>query len=116
MLAHEAVHITVGCNHGHKGPFRTVAKAIGLEGKMTATTAGAELTSYLESFVSKHGPLPSGAIVGGDKKKQGTRMIKATCPSCGYVIRTTHKWLEHAAPCCPDKDCDGHNEPMQIGD
>jgi hypothetical protein len=40
VLAHELVHATVGTQHGHKGPFVKLAKAIGLEGKMTTTTEG----------------------------------------------------------------------------
>ncbi len=27
-------------------------------------------------------------------KKQGIRLIKAECPGCGYIIRTTRKWFE----------------------
>lgn len=36
------------------------------------------------------------------KKTQTTRMIKCECGSCGYVARTTQKWLDAAgAPHCP---------------
>lgn len=38
----------------------------------------------------------------GGKKKQSTRMIKASCPECGYTVRVTRKWLDTAgAPICP---------------
>ena len=39
-LVHELVHTAVGIECKHRGPFLQVAKAIGLEGKMTATVAG----------------------------------------------------------------------------
>lgn len=36
------------------------------------------------------------------EKKQGTRLIKCECSACGYVCRTTSKWLEEiGAPLCP---------------
>jgi hypothetical protein len=34
-------------------------------------------------------------------KKQSTRMVKCECPDCGYIVRTTRKWLEEGAPICP---------------
>ena len=43
-LVHELVHIlAVGVEEGHRGKFTKLAKAIGLEGKMTATHAGETL-------------------------------------------------------------------------
>src|SRR5688500_7361226 len=41
-LAHELIH-AVAYKAGHKGEFKRVALAIGMEGKMTATLAGSEL-------------------------------------------------------------------------
>jgi len=36
------------------------------------------------------------------KATQGTRMVKCQCAECGYVARTTRKWLDAAgAPICP---------------
>jgi hypothetical protein len=38
----------------------------------------------------------------GDKKPQGTRLLKAECGECGYTVRVTKKWLEaKGAPICP---------------
>ena len=34
------------------------------------------------------------------KPPQETRMLKATCGSCGYVIRTTLKWATRGMPTC----------------
>ena len=47
ILVHELVHTAVGIECGHRGPFKRVAVAMGLEGKMTATTAGEQLKSLL---------------------------------------------------------------------
>jgi hypothetical protein len=34
--------------------------------------------------------------------KQDARLIKCECGECGYVVRTTRKWLEIGAPHCPN--------------
>jgi hypothetical protein len=35
-------------------------------------------------------------------KRQGTRLRKACCTSCGYTVRVTAKWLEIGPPHCPE--------------
>jgi len=107
VIAHEAVHATVGNECGHKGPFRKCALAIGLTGKMTATTNGPAMEAFAADFIKRHGPYPAGRIDYSTRKKQGTRMIKCECrePHCGYIARTTRKFIEQAgAPLCP---CNG---------
>jgi hypothetical protein len=104
VLLHELIHAYVGVEEGHKGRFKTVAKAVGLEGQMTATVAGDELARALADISARLGPYPHGMLgVGEDpmKKKQGTRMLKLECPKCGYTARTTAKWLEMGTPTCP---------------
>lgn len=115
VLAHELVHAVDVNASGHKGAFARLAKAIGLEGKMTATVAGAGLAECLKRIVEEDlGDYPHGALVnpgdGADgPKKQGTRMIKAECESgSGYKVRMTRQWIDEVGlPICP---C--HNEPM----
>lgn len=34
-------------------------------------------------------------------RKQGTRLQRVECPSCGYLARITRYWLEIGAPSCP---------------
>lgn len=102
-LVHELVHcVVVGLECGHKGAFVKCAKAMGLEGKMTATVAGERLRDILAGMCAAAGPYPH-AVLGGlssGEKKQGTRMLKVKCPGCGYVVRTTAKWLEQGCPTC----------------
>ena len=103
-LAHELVHATVGTKHGHKGEFRKVAKAIGLTGKMTATTVGDDLLPVLEGIAETLGEYPHAALSLTDagRKKQTTRMLKVWCPNSEYTVRMTRKWLdEWGAPTCP---------------
>jgi len=100
-LIHELVHHVVGCEHGHKGPFKRCAKAIGLEGKMTATHAGEALTTRLNALSDKLGPYPHGRInPSAKKKKEGTRLLKILCPACGWTGRTTRQWVDIGLPTC----------------
>lgn len=101
-LVHEGVHAVDDCKSGHKGAFVRMAKAMGLEGKWTATYAGNELESTLQSIADELGEYPHAALtVVAPLKKQTTRLIKIMCPSCEYTARTTAKWLEMGLPTCP---------------
>ena len=111
ILAHEMVHGIVGIEAGHGKPFRDLAKSIGLEGKMTATVAGPEFIEKVQPILDKMPAYPHASLnLRGKVKKQGTRMIKCSCPECGYTVRTTAKWLEEATPRCPI-----HDDEMEIG-
>jgi hypothetical protein len=104
VLVHELVHATVGCDAGHRGPFRKLALAVGLEGKMTSTHAGPDLAQRLHALGDTLGEYPHSALAPNAIKKQTTRMVKLECMAwdaddtgeggCGMVIRTTRKWLE----------------------
>ena len=101
-LAHELVHACVGVEAGHGPAFRKVALAVGLEGKMTDTTAGELFKRYAQPILDRLGPYPHKKLNYSNIKKQNTRMIKATCGECGYAVRLTRKWLDvGGAPICP---------------
>lgn len=54
-----------------------------------------------------------------DKKKtrsQGTRLIKAGCPSCGYTIRLSAMWIATGLPRCPNSECDRKGEPFEVAE
>ncbi len=101
ILVHELVHTAVGCEEGHRGEFRSVAIAIGLEGKMTETHVGEGLKSILQDHVDRLGPYPHASLSLTEKPPQSTRMKKITCPSCDYLVRTSQKWLDIGVPTCP---------------
>lgn len=102
-LVHELVHAADDCAHGHRGPFARIARQVGLAGKLTATTAGPELAERLVTVAGELGPYPHQALTltDGARKVQTTRMLKLTCPTCGYTARTTAKWIEVGLPTCP---------------
>lgn len=101
-LAHELVHsIVPDAKHGKA--FGKIARAIGLEGKMTATYAGDALKKRLEAIIATIGAYPHAALsphaVPGSK--QSTRLLKAICEDCGYTIRVTKTWADFGMPLCP---------------
>ncbi len=93
-LSHELIHQADNCESGHRNFFAKVARRIGLEGKLTATTAGDEITDYLNTLIDVLGPIPHAKLdVGIAKPKQQTRMIKVYCPACAFQFRTTNRHL-----------------------
>jgi len=108
-LVHELVHAAVGIECKHRGAFPKIAKAIGLEGKMTETTVGEGLAAKLKELIAKLGEYPHARLVAANKPKtQTTRMLKVICKECGCVLRMTRKWLEDAG--LPTCGCGGEME------
>ena len=109
-LAHELVHVCVGNEAGHGPVFKKCALAIGLEGKMTATTASENLNKYFETIVSELGKFPHAEIDQSQRKKQSTRMLKVVCPDflCQFnienekpfTVRMSQSVYDYAAPKC----------------
>lgn len=109
VLIHELCHVFAGVEAGHRTPFKRVATLLGLTGKMTTITATPELLDLIKSLNLP--PYPHGSVV-PSPKKQGTRLIKAMCPDCGYTIRITSKWIEEIGlPLCPNED---HEENIEL--
>ena len=105
ILAHEMVHASAGMPAGHGKEFRKLALAIGLEGKMTATTAGQKFKDIMGPALLKLGAYPHAKLNGqlSGRKKQGTRMIKLVCrEDSGYTVRMTRTWITTlGAAVCP---------------
>ena len=102
VLAHELVHAHDDCENGHNKVFRKMALAIGLEGKMTATTEGEEFAKQAQKIVDKIGEYPHKKLESsGTKKKQTTRMVKVVCNNCDqYHVRMSRTMFELAPPVC----------------
>jgi hypothetical protein len=102
-LIHEMIHAAVGLECKHRGKFRIIAKAIGLEGKMTATFVSEEnpLMEKLLKISNQLGPYPHSAL---------TRKAMATRPPAGgwvkfrsineedYILRVSPRALEQHGP------------------
>lgn len=116
VLLHELIHAAVP-NAKHGPAFKRIAQACGLTGKMTATVAGPELGVAILKILAALPPYPHGTLkvpTGAGRAGPGSRLLKVDCPACGYTMRVTRTWLEIAIPTCPDPDCNGHGEAMQV--
>lgn len=100
VLVHEAIHAADDCASGHKGAFKRAALAMGLVGKMPATTAGEALAAWITATVASLPAIDYGALSLAGRKVQSTRLIKLECHDCGYTLRTTQKWLDTGLPTC----------------
>lgn len=105
ILVHECVHAADDCKSGHKGFFRKTAKAIGLEGKMTSTHAGPELSAWIKATIEKLPVLEYGSLSLAGRTKKATYMLKLECDGCGMIVRTTQQWLDNVG--CPTCACGG---------
>ncbi len=110
-VAHELLHVEKpGAKHGPA--FARRAKALGFEGKPTSTEPGPELMARLNAAVKELGAYPHARLSPNDKEsKQSTRLKKAECPTHGYVVRVTRKWLDDMGPpLCPCGETMEHEE------
>ncbi|AYN57022.1 SprT-like protease [Microbacterium phage Vitas] len=116
VLLHELVHAinhTKGEN-GHGKPFSTIAKKVGLTGKMTATVASDELKVELEAIAQSLGTFPHSALgspVAGSTKSRSGKSIKLACAHGeDFVVSISKARLESfGAPQCP---C--HDDSMEV--
>jgi hypothetical protein len=129
VLVHEMVHAAVGIPAGHSGIFRDCATKLGLVGPMPSTVAGPLLMPRLHAIKHAAGAYPHAELRSANlppmrlptwqelaagterslwpcgtrcdsERRQRTRMRKVVCPSCGYTVRTTQKWICRGLPTC----------------
>lgn len=109
ILTHELVHAAVGLAAGHGPGFGKVARALGLTGKMTSTTAAQGWYEWALPILNALGPMPYGVLDGGQstaKPKQKTNLLKVECDCCGWLARVTAKHMDHVLLVCPTQ-CGG---------
>lgn len=119
VTVHELCHAGVGVKHGHDKVFGAAARAMLLEGKLTATTEGKPFEEEIaKPILAKLGKYPHGALkpsgLSTGPKKQGTRLVKCQCKACECTVRTTAKWLGLGVPTCFNEGCDLNGEPMEV--
>lgn len=110
VLAHELVH-THHSNHNAK-TFGKLARALHLEGKLTATHGGEAFKTAFGAGIEALGEYPHGAMNERSKPTggQSTRLLKCECKACGYIARVTRKWIDAAgAPVCPSDE-----QPLEV--
>lgn len=105
VLVHELLHVHAGIQCGHRGEFARSARAVGLEGALTATVPGAALRKVLEGIAETLGPYPHAKVDPSLRKKQTTRLLKLHCGGCGWVARVSALQANRLSPgshcpCC----------------
>jgi len=109
-LCHELAHAVDGCKNGHKKPFVDICHKVGLlkgGGKNAHGEGCPEWHEWSDAILAALGPFPHAAMDVTLPTKQGTRLLKAECESCGFVFRVTAKWAGGCDLQCPDRDCGG---------
>lgn len=92
VLVHECLHHAVGIDAKHGKPFKDGMRAVGLEGKVTATKVGDDLLVHVRNWVEALGAYPHARLDGKKKPGQVGRMLKWKCQKCGLIVRSTQKW------------------------
>lgn len=101
ILVHELAHSATD-GDGHRGRFPRCVKTLHLEGAPSKTKIGQQFRENYKALIESLGDYPHARLnIGIDRKVQGTRMLKATCPACGYTIRLTKTHADKGLPICP---------------
>ena len=117
VVVHQLCHVALG-NRSHGPPFRRLATAMGLVGKMTETIEGPLFLSIMPATIDRIGPYPHPALRQLrrlDRKLAWTRLMRVHCAACGYLVRITQRWLMVSIPICPNHDCPSHGDRMEVG-
>lgn len=103
-LTHELSHTVPPTGTGHKKAFQVVAAKLDLDGPPWTTSQWKDdvMPAWASAIAKKLGKYPHAKLDPKKfgNKKQSTRLLKIECPSCGYVARTTAKWIEVGLPIC----------------
>lgn len=105
ILLHEIIHAVVGIPEGHRGKFKKMARAVGLEGKLTATVVseGTELHNTLVEIADALGPYPHGGMRRPSRKPAASGWVRVYSPQDRtYSVVISPKSLDaHGAPIDP---------------
>ena len=105
VLTHELIHAALPEGEKHGPNFRRAMKALGLEGKATATVAGDGWREWALPIIEQLGRFPGAALharkVGGSPA-QKNRQLKLACEDCGFICRAAKSHIEaHEHLICP---------------
>jgi hypothetical protein len=109
-VAHELVHVSVGTDCKHKGPFVKAIRELGMAGKPTATYAepGTEFHATCTGIAASLGEYPHAKLVKKVKKTTKHNWISFISPSNEeYIVRANRNTVKELGP---PRDYNG--EPM----
>lgn len=105
LLLAQALHSLPGAMSRDSATWRAACLDAGLvpaDDGWKSVTAGPAVWETFGSGLEALGAYPHAEIAAGTRKVQATRMLKLSCPTCGYIVRTTSKWLATGVPTCHD--------------
>jgi len=85
---------------GKSASYQAALSACALDKKGRMPQFNKEWGEMLASL----GAYPHAELVVPQSATQGTRQIKLICPTCGYILRTSAKWIATGLPQCHDGD------------
>ncbi len=100
-LTHELVHAVDNCEHRHGPEFKSIALAVGLEGKMRQASAGPDLLSKLKEISKQLSNYPHAKLKVPVKVPNMSQKPKAKCSVCGYTATPLKKFRNFGPPICP---------------
>lgn len=110
VITHELVHAAVGLDKKHGAVFKKAATALGLEGKMTATTEGPKWDKWAKPILAKIGKIPHAELQFAENRAPSdsqNRHIKCEC-ECGIVFRMSRTAIDEIETLrCPRPRCGG---------
>ena len=109
-LVHELGHVVAGIEAKHGAKFAAVMLPLGLKRPMKSTPATDEFWEWVNPILKELGSYPHDRFSPKGTKKQATRLLKCECDTCGFIFRSTAKWVDNLAGGdlrCPNKNCDG---------
>ncbi len=112
-IAFQLCRISVDGKDEHGHLFRHLAISIGLKGRASEAPAGTLFKEMIQPILDSAGKMPrtdATRTKGTQPREQTTRMIKVTCPKCGYLARVSREWINDVGPpLCPK------HGPMKVG-
>lgn len=94
--------------------FTVLLNALATAANAPPEAVGLDATGALSDMrwfpiIEAQGEYPHAALRVGERPTQTTRMLKASCLTCGYTVRLTSKWAQVGMP-----DCPVHQSPLQL--
>ena len=99
VLMGQLAHTLAGCE-GTGAKYRTVCGLLHLGAPWSSPTAGQGWPAANGNAIDSLGAYPHAAITMSSAVKQGTRMLRLSCSGCGYILRTTQRWVNEGLPTC----------------
>ena len=104
VLVHELVHVSLDCADQHGRLYQDRAARVGLVAPWRESIASDWLSTALDEIREQMPePYPSNGFkstAAAYSFPAKNYQVRVECPGCGYLIRTTQKWISTGLPTC----------------